>query len=40
VQLNEAGNKSSVLSTDQLSKDQIKSGIDKGEYAKPLQEKK
>ncbi len=40
VQLNESGNKSSVLSTNQLSKDQIKSGIDKGEYAKPLQEKK
>jgi hypothetical protein len=40
VQLNEPGNKSSVTSTTQKSSDEIKKGIDKGDNAKPLQEKK
>jgi hypothetical protein len=39
VQLNEPGNKSSVTSTTQKSKDEIQKSIDNGDNAKPLQEK-
>lgn len=39
VQLNEPGNKGSVTSTTQKSKDEIKKGIENGDNAKPLQEK-